>query len=123
MKTAARVLLDAQALVLGGWSQHHLALDARGVAVHPTHEAAAAFCARGAILRAAFDLGLTGSETEAQALLLAGNPAREDLDREGKRWTAPLSDWNDVIGRRQDDVACLLGTAAASATASRGTRT
>lgn len=115
MKTADRVLLDAQGLVRGGWSQRHLACDARGIAVHPTHDAAVSFCARGAILRAAFDLGLTGSGTEAQALLLAGKLAQQELAREGRGGTAPLSDWNDALGREQAGVARLLGAAAAEA--------
>jgi hypothetical protein len=115
MKTADRVLLDAKGLVLGGWSQRHLALNARGVAVPLAHDTAVSYCARGAILRAAFDLGLTGSEVEAHALLLAGGRARKELERDGRRSTVPLSDWNDVIGRKQADVAELLGAAAAEA--------
>lgn len=112
MDDARTILADARDRVLSGWMQHGLAADKHGVGVRVTDDRAVRFCARGAILRAAHDHGLTGTPTETAALRAARATAARWLCRDDGDVRAHLSDWNDVTGRTAVDVALMLDAAA-----------
>jgi hypothetical protein len=58
----AMVIDRAVCLVKDGWTSHTLARNAKGEAVSPLFHDAVRFCAQGAMLRAAHELGLDISE-------------------------------------------------------------
>jgi hypothetical protein len=99
------VIEGATARLQLGWTQVHLAEDARGEGCDPDSERAVAWCAYGALIAAAEALGLDDDRRTVRAALyrvaFAAGCADDDWERgiEGA-----VSNWNDDDHRSQEDV-------------------
>lgn len=97
MTTVATILREAATLP---WTQRALAVAERGASRHPRDVDAVAFCAEGAIYRAAI-----------------GHPPAIRIQAKRALYVAvggDIVDWNDVPGRTADEVKAKMIEAAAN---------
>lgn len=95
---ALKILDDAKALIEKGWHQGYYARDVHGERRHPTDANAVAFCAIGALERAAEDQSVLALAIAKRAVRLAV-PGEDVVG------------FNDAPGRTKEEVAAVFEAA------------
>lgn len=110
-EAAAAILDEAAALVALGWTQDASARDAFGEAVDYDDDRAEAWCMSGATSRALMRSGI-GVRESHRAFAIADALIAREVARVTSGAAAGMIDYNDALGRTQDECAAAIGRAA-----------